>query len=308
MKKIIFLLVLLTMLVTPARAFATGENWVALESDTNLTAPGQLIMFTLKGSLDTPINDAALTLRYDPTCFRVTSHHPGNLLPGAVIFARAQPGQFDLTYRFPNAQQGITGEGSLLTLQLEALKVCTSDVSIAPDSVLLGVVDPRGAAINLAGVEYRSLSVHFTPGSVTSAQTASKSVFPNTENIIPILYVVLPAMSIALYLLLRHRPRKMQYEVVSRSYPSGKTPALMHSGQFIPLPKQQRTLLGQHTEIIERDGDFYLANTGGLNGTKLNGSQLEPGDHRLRDGDEVQIGRGTPYRYIDPHEHDSPLS
>jgi len=298
-----FFIIFLLIAVSPVRAQTQDVNWVALESDTTtLTTPDQLILLTLKGSLNTPVNSAALTLYYNPTCFRVTSYRPGSLLSGAVSAIRAQPGLFELAYDFQGSGQGMVGEGSLVTIQLEALKFCVSDVSIAPNSISLGVLDSHGVAENLAGVEYRSLAIHLVPGSVVPAISFDDGLL----NFMGL--VVLVLLGAAVYRFLRRWPRRPDRMLsLSARLPIKKTPGLLHAGRLIPLPKE-RTLLGRDTEIIQRDGGFYLANTGGEKGTCLNGSHIGSGSYLLHDGDEVQIGRDVSYRFVNPDEDASQLS
>lgn len=215
MKKLVVLLILFVSLIIPQRAQTQNVNWVGLQSNTStISAPGQLVTVMLNGSLNTPISGAALTLRYDPACFRVTSHHPGNLLTGAVIFAQAQPGQFDLIYHFQGSGQGQTGEGSLAAIQLEALKLCASDMSIAPNTISLRVWDAKGAVASLPGVEYRSLTVHLTPGIAPVATKASAPQtpqahlqLPNTEStsLFFLLLALLPILGAIVYFLLLRR-------------------------------------------------------------------------------------------------------
>lgn len=304
MKKFAFVFVILLLtLLSPVRAQAQNVNWVALESDTTtLTTSDQLILLTLKGSLTTPINRVALILDYNPACFRVTSHHPGNLLPGAMAVIEARPGQFKLAYDFQGARGGVAGEGSLVSIQLESLKFCVSDISIAPDSISLGILDSRGVAANLTGVQYRSLAIHVAPGSVPPVIGLDDGLL----NFMGL--VVLALLGAALYRFLRSWPKRPDtVSSLPARLPMEKTPGLLHAGRLIPLLKG-RILLGRDSEIIQRDGGFYLANTGVGEGTCLNGNHIGPGSYLLHDGDEVQIGRDVPYRFVNPEEHAGQLS
>ncbi len=276
------LLILLIALATPKHALAQSVNWVALQSDTTaINTPGQVINVTLDGSLNVPITGAAMTLRYDPACLRVISHHPGTLIQGAVVNAHAQAGQFDLAYNFPSSGRGDTGQGSLITVQLEALKICASDLSVAPNTILLGVLDTKGAAAVLPGVQYRTLTLHLTPSVAASLVPV---VAPVSQHAAPdINYMIFwsfifPALVIAMiYFLLRRRSHKAGIiSPIFGTLPGSKTPALLYNGHALLIPTDG-TRLGRHTEIIKRDGCFYLVDNGSRNGTFLNGHPLELG-------------------------------
>jgi pSer/pThr/pTyr-binding forkhead associated (FHA) protein len=49
------------------------------------------------------------------------------------------------------------------------------------------------------------------------------------------------------------------------------------------------TVSRDHAIIVARGGDHYLDDCGSLNGTYVNRRRIE--SHRLRDGDELQIGK-----------------
>jgi hypothetical protein len=49
------------------------------------------------------------------------------------------------------------------------------------------------------------------------------------------------------------------------------------------------TVSRDHAVIVARGGDHYLDDCGSLNGTYVNHRRIE--SHRLRDGDELQIGK-----------------
>jgi hypothetical protein len=315
MKKLVFFLILLMAFTVPLRAQAQNINWVTLQSDiTALTAPGQPVQIMLDGSLNTPIKGAGLILSYDPACFKVTGHQPGSLLPGAKAFAQEKPGQLDLTYYFQGSGQGLTGEGSLITIQLETLNLCASDLSATPDTITLGVLNDQGMAFNLTGVEYRTLSVHLAPSNgqpvippVVNNQgkspvTTSASQNPISVYLVLLFVFILAGIGLAGYFLLnrllRENPR--QPALAAASVKTG-TPALIHNGRPIPLP-QTRTQLGRHIEIVKHYDGFYLADTGSQRGTFLNGSRLGAGYHRLHDGDQIQLGQEVSYRFVESHK------
>jgi len=317
MKKLAFLLIFLVAFTIPLRVRAENANWVGLESDTTaLTTPGQSIQVALDASLNTSIAGASLILIYDPACFKVTGHEPGSLLPGATAFVQEKPGQLDLTYYFLGSGQGLTGEGSLITIQLETLNLCASDLSTTPENITLGVLDDNGMAFNLTGVEYRTLSVHLAPGdgqpvissqpiakdpAISSSGTASSQpLAKNAVNVyLILLFVVLLAGigGVLGYFLLRRLSRGSPY---SSSLNVASAPALVHDGHPIPLP-QKGTQLGRHTEIVKRDGGFYLTDTGSQKGTFLNGDRLGTGYYPLRDGDQINLGHEVSYRFIESH-------
>jgi type VI secretion system protein ImpI len=57
------------------------------------------------------------------------------------------------------------------------------------------------------------------------------------------------------------------------------------------LPDPSRFISGKHCEIRHRDGDYWLTDVS-TNGTYVNGSETRPsGPHRLRNGDQLEIGR-----------------
>lgn len=312
MKKIVFfVIILLIAILIPRPIQSQNINWVGLKSDASaITTPGQLILVQLNGSLTVPITEAALTLRYDPTCFRVTSHHPGSLLPGATAFAQAQSGQFDLSYYFQDNGHGNTGEGSLMNIQLEALKMCTSDLSVAPGSILLGMLDAKGNAVKLSNVEYRTLTLHLPQGltlvttqvpATRITQTAAQPSLMDNTYIFLLLLILLPIAGAAIYVLLRRRPKPTRklLPAPAAALPENKIPTLTNDSQTIEL-SQPHTQLGLHTKIIQRAGFFYLADTGSQNGTFLNGEQIGPGYHFLHDGDQIQMGHTVPYVFVKP--------
>lgn len=312
MKKISLFIILLVSLVIPQRAPIQTENWVALQSDTSsISAAGQLIMVSLNGSLNQPVTEAALTLRYDPACFQVTSHHPGSLMTGATSIVTAKPGQFDLTYHFQEKHQGNTGEGSLMAIQLEALKRCTSNLSVSSNSIMLKMLDSNGISVNVPSVEYRTLTLHLTEGPLPAAtaipltppvQTASQNPILDSTYLFLLMLILLPvAGAIAYTLLLRSRPKQMNKHTPTPGSVPGKIPALIHAGRAIPL-LEPRTRLGHHIEIIQRGKGFYLTDTGSQHGTLLNGSHIGRGYYFLHDGDQVQLGSDIPYRFVKPQE------
>ncbi len=311
MKKLTVILILSLAFLLPLRARAQSANWVALQSDTtSLNAAGQTVNLSINAMLNTSINGASLILHYDPACFKVAGHQPGSLLPGATAFVQEQPGQLDLTYYFQGKGKGLTGEGSLITIQLETLQLCASDLSVAPETLTLGVMDDKGLAFNLPGVEFRSLTVHpapanglpvVTPQSVAALPVNSPAAalpFPSLSPdvvwwalaLVASLFLGLIFIA-ALYLLLRHR------SAFSPKTTSIQGPALMHTGGTIPLPRQH-TQLGRHIEIIGQNGEFYLVDTGSRLGVFLNGNRLGAGYYPLRHGDMVQLGRKISYQFI----------
>jgi hypothetical protein len=318
MKKLAIILILTFAFILPLRARAQSANWVALQSDTaNLNASGQTVNLSLNAMLNTSINGASLILHYDPACFKIAGHQPGSLLPGATSFVQEQPGQLDLTYYFQGKGRGLTGEGSLITIQLETLQLCASDLSIFPETLTLGVLDDTGLAFNLPGVEYRSLIVHLAPANglpvVTPQPAAGLAVnspaasLPSTGLRSDVFWWVLAMAAslffglilIAVFFFLLRR----------RSTPSQKTtriqgPALTHTGGTVPLPRQ-RTQLGRHIEIIHQNDEFYVVDTGSRLGVFLNGNRLGAGYYPLRHGDRVQLGREISYQFIDARK-DSP--
>ncbi len=275
MKKIAIFFVVLVALTNPLRAQAQNTNWVALQSDTTtISAPNQVITVTLDGSLNVPITRAGLVLHYDPNCFRVISHHPGSLLTGATVFAQAQPGQFELTYSFQGSEHGQTGTGSLIAIQLEALKRCASDLSVASKTILLGVSDTKGIISNLPGVEYRSLSIHMTSGQVPpasgAAMIAATGANPTIQKTDDSIYLILLSVTILLalgailYFFLRHLLKEQPRKPLSLT---GSFPEARTEGTF---------LKGTHTH-------------------------LGPGYYPLCDGDQVELAGAASYRFV---EHD----
>lgn len=319
MKKIAFFLILLIAIAIPQKnTRMQSANWLTLQSDTNIiTAPGQLLVVTLNGALNIPVTEASLTLKYDPACFRVTSHHPGSLLTGATAAVQAQPGQFDLHYQVQENNQPHIGEGSLVSIQLEALKLCASDLMVPASSVVLKISDAKGHIISLPGVEYHTLTLHLARGQAPAATAiaASPAVqFPvriallNNNYVFLGLLALLPVGGVIVSILLRRRFKRSAKPVPFLEIPvpaplqESNIPALIHAaGLERPiLLSQPRTRLGLHTEIIQRGGRFYLADTGSQSGTFLNGSHVGPGYHFLHDGDQVRLGRETSYRFFKP--------
>ena len=50
----------------------------------------------------------------------------------------------------------------------------------------------------------------------------------------------------------------------------------------------------RHAEVLHRDGDFYVADTGSTNGTMLNGELLPAHEERLlAHGDRIRVGERT---------------
>lgn len=303
--------ILLVALVTPQHTQAQNINWVALQGDTSaINMPGQLVTVTLDSSLNVPITGAGMKLHYDPTCFRVISHHPGSLLPGAVAFIQAQAGQFDLTYAFHGGGQGRTGLGSLIQIQLEALKLCASDISVAANTILLGVLDAKGMAANLPGVQYRALKLHLTPGqspAITKASVPPSSTAVSQQSqvdataIFFLLLILIPLLAVVGYVLLRrHSQRTGMASSIFGTLPGNKSPALIYAGRSIPLP-EEGTALGRHIKIVQRDGGFYIIDTGSQNGTFVNGRPVGDGYYLLHDGDDVQLGREASYRFVERH-------
>ena len=314
MKKLAIILILSLTLLLPLRVRAQSANWVALQSDApGLNAPGQLVNLSLNASLDTSVNGASLVLHYDPTCFKIAGHQAGNLLPGAISFLQEQPGQLDLTYYFQGQGKGLTGEGSLITIQLETLQLCASDLSIAPETLTLGVLNDQGLAFNLPGVEYRALSVHLAPVNgqpVANAQPAAAppANLPAVPLSVPIqntdlVWIVL-AISASLFFGLIFVAaifflQQPQRSVAAAKAPASPGPALVHpGGTTIQLP-HQGTQLGRHIEIIRQNGEYYLVDTGSRLGVFLNGNRLGAGYYPLRNGDRVQLGREVSYQFID---------
>jgi hypothetical protein len=318
MKKIAIILILLLALVLPLRARAQSANWVALQSDAaSLNAPGQKINLSLNATLDTSINGASFILHYDPACFKVSGHQPGSLLPGATDFVQEQPGQLDLTYYFQGQGKGLTGEGSLIIIQLEALQLCSSDLSVAKETLTLGVLDDKGLAFNLPGVEYRSLVVHLAPASGLPVFTPPAAAVPPAHSpaslppasgpgadmfwmilaIAGSLFLGL-VLIVAVFFLLRRRSAPPEKTIPTLG------PALIHGGRTVPLP-YQGTQLGRHIEIVHKNGEFYLVDTGSRLGVFLNGNRLGAGDYPLRHGDRVQLGREIVYQFINTRR-DSP--
>jgi hypothetical protein len=326
MKKLAVLLIVFISIIMPLRARAQSVNWVALQSDTTtLAAPGQSIQLSLNGAFDTPINGAGLILRYDPACFKITGHQAGSLMAGATPFVQEKPGQYDLLYFYLGKGKGLTGEGSLITIQLESLQLCASELSVAPETITLGVLDENGMAFNLPGVEYRSLATHFTPGAglmaVTPQAAAAVAETPEVNSTAPIIqstvpvtqpehpknsfsislvimafvFIFLPVIIAAIYFLLRRlskQPGKSSAPITA----SG--PALILDGRSIPLPNE-RTPLGRYAEIVRRDGVFYLSDSGSQKGIFLNRKRLAKGYYPLHNGDQVQLGQDISYRFVE---------
>lgn len=311
MKKLAIILILSLTFLLPLRARAQSANWVALQSDaTSLNAPGQTVNLSLNAMLDTAINGSSLILHYDPACFKVAGHQAGSLLQGATPFVQEQPGQLDLTYYFQGQGKGLTGEGSLITIQLETLQLCASDVSIAPETLTLGVLDGQGLAYNLPGVEFRSMIVHLAPANgqpvVTPQQAAAIPANSAVAPLPPIDMgpdVILLAVIVAACLFLAMIFLVALYFVMRRrSSPAQKTipiqgPALMHTGGTVQLPRR-RTQLGRHIEIVHQNGEFYVVDTGSRLGVFLNGNRLGAGYYHLSHGDRVQLGREISYQFV----------
>jgi pSer/pThr/pTyr-binding forkhead associated (FHA) protein len=57
----------------------------------------------------------------------------------------------------------------------------------------------------------------------------------------------------------------------------------------------------RHARILNRDGQFFIEDTGSLNGTFVNrGTRLSPGEpHAVRDGDEIILGK-TFFKFVGP--------
>ncbi len=327
MKKILLYIFLLALFITPVNVHAQNSNWVGVKSDvTSVTAVGQPIQVELYGAVDTPVTGAALILNYDPNCFKVVSHQPGNLISGATAFAQEKPGQLDLTYYFQGNKLGVAGEGAFITIQLESLAVCTSDLSVAPESILLGVLDSSGMASNLTGVTYQTLDLHFSAdqesesspsaifSSLLSADSAPKDealisnptdqqINPSTGLNTPAIlffFVVLPLIASIFVLYMWNRQPRAAMVLAPKtvsSFAGGGHPALIHRGKPILL-SQEHNLIGDNLEIIQQNGRSYLANKGNPEGVLLNGNRLEVGYHPLHDGDKVQVDNRITYRFI----------
>jgi hypothetical protein len=310
MKKFAIILILSLTFVLPLRARAQSANWVNLQSDaTSLNAPGQMVNLSLSAMLNTAINGASLILHYDPACFKIARYEPGSLLAGATPFVQEQPGQLDLTYYFQGKGKGLTGEGSLITIQLESLQLCASDVSVAPESLTLGVLDDNGLAFNLPGVEQRNMMVHLAaanglpmvPSQPAAGLPSNSSMLPPLLSLVPnVVWIILVIVAgllfgfiliLALFFLLRSRSTRPQKST------SIQGPALMHTGGTVLLPPQ-RTQLGRHIEILHQNGEFYVVDTGSRLGVFLNGIRLGTGYHQLSHGDLVQLGREVSYKFI----------
>lgn len=315
MKKIAIISILLFALLFPRRAQAQEVNWIALQSDiAGLEASGQVVNLSVQAMLDTAINGASFILRYDPACFKVSNYQPGSLLPGATAFVQEQPGQLDLTYYFQGKGQGLTGEGSLVTLQLETLQLCDSALSLDPETITLGVLDASGLAFNLPGVEYRSLDLRLAPVNglpVVTAQpnSVSPALVPLTGPavtspgnrlvwIVPAAATVL-LLGLVLVVVFFLRTRRQPVPAVRAAH-TRRGPALMHAGRSIPLPRQ-RTQIGRHIEIVHQNGEFYVVDNGSRLGVFLNGNRLGSGYYPLRNGDRVQLGQEISYQFVDAH-------
>jgi hypothetical protein len=246
---LILALFLLAALIYPQHALAQSVNWLALQSDTTAIAiPGQVINVALHGSLNVPIAGAAMTLRYDPACFRVIGHHPGNLLPGATVYAQAQAGQFDLVYDLPDTSRGLTGEGSLVTLQLEALKLCTSDLSVAADSILLAVLDKNGLTTKLPGVEYRGLRIHLLPGNALPANKpvilptkAQIGLQNNLNDLIFLVLIIFPISGAMIYFLRRRSKRPGRPSSTPKFLSASEAAVLLRAGSADKSIKRSRS-------------------------------------------------------------------
>ena len=49
------------------------------------------------------------------------------------------------------------------------------------------------------------------------------------------------------------------------------------------------TVSRDHAQLVRRSGDWYLDDSGSLNGTYVNRRRID--SHRLEDGDELQVGK-----------------
>ncbi len=56
----------------------------------------------------------------------------------------------------------------------------------------------------------------------------------------------------------------------------------------------------QHAEIIAKDGQYFVADMGSSNGTYLNGQPLGNRYQNLQDGDQLQLGKMTHFRFKTP--------
>jgi len=328
MNKIILYAFLMTIILIPANVHAQGNNWVGVKSDVaSITSAGQLVQVELYGAVNTPVTGAALILNYDPGCFKVIGHQPGNLISGATAFAQEKPGQLDLTYYFQGNKLGVVGEGAFITIQLESLAVCASDLSVPPESIMLGVLDSSGMASNLTGVTYQILDLHFSadqesgslPATIFSSLLSTDSTAKNSEELIPnpsdpqnnssnrmntpvilLLFVVLPLIASIFVLYMWNRQPRSTIALASTpvsSFVGGGHPALIHRGKPVMLSQEHNFIEG-NVEIIQQNGQSYLANKLNSIGVLLNGSKLEAGYHQLHDGDKVQIGNQITYRFV----------
>ena len=80
--------------------------------------------------------------------------------------------------------------------------------------------------------------------------------------------------------------------------PKRKTPALIYNGQSM-LISPKGTMLGRYVQIIKQDGYFYLRDKGSRHGTFLNGRPLSDDTYLLHDGDDIQLGQGVSYRFVE---------
>jgi pSer/pThr/pTyr-binding forkhead associated (FHA) protein len=49
------------------------------------------------------------------------------------------------------------------------------------------------------------------------------------------------------------------------------------------------TVSRDHAQLVRRSGEWYLDDSGSLNGTYVNRRRID--SHRLEDGDELQVGK-----------------
>lgn len=78
-----------------------------------------------------------------------------------------------------------------------------------------------------------------------------------------------------------------------------------HPGlDLAPFDAYQHGVSRQHAAITQHEGSLYIEDLGSTNGTRINGFQLVARrKYRLRDGDEVEIGRiRTLVQFIDNSE------
>lgn len=84
--------------------------------------------------------------------------------------------------------------------------------------------------------------------------------------------------------------RRTSYQLSAGSTTIGRSP--QNDIQLVG----DNTVSGRHAKIDERNGHFTYTDLASANGSRINGRRVT-GAQVLQDGDEVQLGRGTSFRF-----------